>query len=213
MDGIIANLKGVCDLADKYDAMVMVDDSHATGFVGENGRGTHEHCDVMGRVDIITSTLGKGLGGASGGFASASKNIVTMLKQRARPYLFSNSVAPIIAATTHKVLELVTKDNTLRERLKQNSQRFRAGLEAAGFDLIPGEHAVIPVMLYEEKVAAKLAEKLLDHGIYVIAFSYPVVPKGLARIRTQMSAAHTFEQIDKAIEAFTLVGKELGIIK
>lgn len=213
MDGIIANLKGVCDLADKYDAMVMVDDSHATGFVGENGRGTHEHCDVMGRVDIITSTLGKGLGGASGGFASASRNIVTMLKQRARPYLFSNSVAPIIAATTHKVLELVTKDNTLREKLKQNSQRFRAGLKGAGFDIIPGEHAVIPVMLYEEKVAALLAQKLLDHGIYVIAFSYPVVPKGLARIRTQMSAAHTFEQIDKAIEAFTAVGREIGVIK
>ncbi len=213
MDGIIANLKGVCDLADKYDALVLVDDSHATGFVGEDGRGTHEYCDVMGRIDIITSTLGKGLGGASGGFVSASKNIVSMLKQKARPYLFSNAVAPIIATTSIKVLELVTQNNDLRVQLIKNSLRFRAGLEAAGFDLTPGEHPIIPVMLYEEKVAAELAEKLLDHGIYVIAFSYPVVPKGLARIRTQMSAAHTFEQIDKAIEAFSAVGREMGVIK
>ena len=212
MDGIIANLKGICDLADKYNALVMVDDSHATGFIGEQGRGTHEYCDVMGRVDIITSTLGKGLGGASGGFVSASKNIVSILKQKARPYLFSNSVAPVIAATSVKVLDLVTKNNDLRVKLKNNSKRFREGLEAAGFDLTPGEHPIIPVMLYDEKLAAKLAEKLLDYGIYVIAFSYPVVPKGLARIRTQMSAGHTFEQIDKAIEAFKCVGREIGVI-
>jgi glycine C-acetyltransferase len=190
----------------------MVDDSHATGFIGEQGRGTHEYCDVMGRVDIITSTLGKGLGGASGGFVSASKNIVSILKQKARPYLFSNSVAPVIAATSVKVLDLVTQNNDLRVKLKNNSKRFREGLEAAGFDLTPGEHPIIPVMLYDEKLAAKLAEKLLDYGIYVIAFSYPVVPKGLARIRTQMSAGHTFEQIDKAIEAFKCVGREIGVI-
>ena len=212
MDGIIANLKEICDLADKYNALVMVDDSHATGFIGKQGRGTHEYCDVMGRVDIITSTLGKGLGGASGGFVSASKNIVSILKQKARPYLFSNSVAPVIAATSVKVLDLVTQNNDLRVKLINNSKRFRAGLEAAGFDLTPGEHPIIPVMLYDEKLAAKLAEKLLDYGIYVIAFSYPVVPKGLARIRTQMSAGHTFEQIDKAIEAFKCVGREIGVI-
>ena len=212
MDGIIANLKGVCDLADKYNALVMVDDSHATGFVGTNGRGTHEYCEVMGRVDIITSTLGKALGGASGGFVSASKNIVAMLKQKARPYLFSNSVAPVIAATSIKVLELVSADNSLREKLQANSKRFRAGLEKAGFDLIPGEHPIIPVMLYDEKVAAQFAQKLLEHGIYVIAFSYPVVPKGVARIRTQISSGHSFEQIDQAIKAFTDVGKELAVI-
>lgn len=213
MDGIIADLKSICDLADKYKALVMVDDSHATGFIGEKGMGTPEYCDVLGRIDILTSTLGKALGGASGGFVSGSENIVNMLKQRARPYLFSNSLAPVLASTSIKVLELVSKNNNLREKLKQNSKRFRLGLEKAGFDLVPGEHPIIPVMLYDEKLASDMAQKLLDYGVYVIAFSYPVVPKSLARIRTQMSASHSNDQIDKAINAFISVGRELGVIK
>ena len=212
MDGIIADLKAVCDLADKYKAIVMVDDSHASGFVGQNGKGSIEHCDVMGRVDILTGTLGKGLGGASGGYICAKKEIVDLLKNLSRPYLFSNSLAPIIAKTSLKALEITKKSNELRDQLQANQQRFRSKMTEAGFDLIPGEHPIIPVMIYDEKKAAEFAEKLLDYGIYVIAFSYPVVPKGKARIRTQMSAAHTFKQIDKAVEGFTKAGKELGII-
>jgi glycine C-acetyltransferase len=212
MDGIIANLKAVCDLADKYNAIVMVDDSHASGFVGKNGKGSIEHCDVMGRVDILTGTLGKGLGGASGGYICAKREIVDLLKNLSRPYLFSNSLAPIIAKTSLKALEITKSSNQLRDQLQANQQRFRAKMTEAGFDLIPGEHPIIPVMIYDEKKAAQFAEKLLDYGIYVIAFSYPVVPKGKARIRTQMSAAHTFEQIDKAVDGFTKAAKELEII-
>lgn len=213
MDGVIANLKGICDLADKYNAIVMVDDSHATGFVGINGRGTPEFCGVEGRIDIITGTLGKALGGASGGYISSRKNVVKLLRNKSRPYLFSNSLAPVITATTIKVLQKVKQSNALREQLDRNKKQFRDGLNKAGFDLIPGEHPIIPVMLYEEKLAVTFAEKLLEHGIYVIPFSFPVVSKTRARIRTQMSAKHTPEQIDKAIKAFTAVGMELGIIK
>ncbi len=212
MDGIIADLKSICDLADKYNAIVMVDDSHATGFVGTNGRGTPEFCGVEGRVDIITGTLGKALGGAAGGFISSRANVIKLLRNKSRPYLFSNSLAPVITATTIKTLEIVKQANKLREQLQKNKKQFRDGLTQAGFDLIPGEHPIIPVMIYEEKLAVELAEKLLEHDIYVIPFSFPVVPKGKARIRTQMSAKHTPEQINKAIEAFTIVGKELGII-
>ncbi|MFZ9034803.1 MAG: glycine C-acetyltransferase [Francisellaceae bacterium] len=212
MDGIIADLKGICDLADKYNALVMVDDSHATGFIGEKGRGTPAYCGVEGRVDIITSTLGKALGGASGGFVAARAPIAKMLKQKARPYLFSNALAPMIAATSIAAIELAEAADDRRENLKRNQAYFRSKMEAAGFDLIPGEHPIIPVMLYDEKKAAEMAEKLLTKGIYVIAFSYPVVPKGKARIRTQMSAAHTVEQIDKTIAAFIKVGTEMGVI-
>lgn len=212
MDGIIANLKGVCDVADKYKAIVMVDDSHATGFIGEKGRGTPSYCGVEGRVDIITSTLGKALGGASGGFVAARAPVAEMLKQKARPYLFSNALAPMIAATSMAAIKLAMSSDERRDVLQRNQKHFRQKMTAAGFDLIPGEHPVIPVMLYEEKKAAEMAEKLLQKGIYVIAFSYPVVPKGLARIRTQMSAAHTLEQIDKTVQAFIEVGKEMGII-
>lgn len=212
MDGIIANLKAVCDLADKYDAMVMVDDSHAVGFMGEKGRGTHEYCDVMGRVDIITGTLGKALGGASGGYISASKEMVEWLRNRSRPYLFSNSLAPSITATSLKVLDLLEKDDSLRKQLKENSRYFRQHMTELGFKLIPGEHAIIPVMLGDAKIAGEMANRLLNEGIYVIGFSYPVVPKGLARIRTQMSAAHTKAQLDKAIAAFAKVGKAMGVI-
>ncbi len=213
MDGIIANLKGICDLADKYNAIVMVDDSHATGFTGKNGRGTPEFCGVEGRIDIMTGTLGKALGGASGGYVSAKSNIVKLLRNKSRPYLFSNSLAPTITYTTLKVIEKVKAGNDLREKLERNKQLFRDGLSKAGFDLVPGEHPIIPVMLYDEKLAVTFADKLLNHGIYVIPFSYPVVPKGRARIRTQMSAKHNKEQIEKAIEAFTIVGRELNIIK
>ncbi|MFN7096773.1 MAG: glycine C-acetyltransferase [Gammaproteobacteria bacterium] len=212
MDGIIANLKAVCDLADKYDAMVMVDDSHAVGFMGEKGRGTHEYCDVMGRVDIITGTLGKALGGASGGYTSASKEIVEWLRNRSRPYLFSNSLAPAITATSLKVLDLLEQDDSLRKQLKDNSRYFRQHMTELGFKMIPGEHAIIPVMLGDAKLAGEMANQLLKEGIYVIGFSYPVVPKGLARIRTQMSAAHTKAQLDKAIAAFAKVGKTMGVI-
>lgn len=213
MDGIIANLKAVCDLAEKYNALVMVDDSHATGFTGKHGRGTPEYCGVEGRIDVMTGTLGKALGGASGGYISAKKNVIDLLRNRARPYLFSNSLAPTITAATLKVLEKVTAADDLREQLERNKQQFRTGMAAAGFDLVPGEHAIIPVMLYDEKLAVEFAQKLLEHGIYVIPFSFPVVPKGRARIRTQMSAKHTAEQINQAIAAFTVVGKELGVIK
>lgn len=213
MDGIIANLKGICDLADKYNALVMVDDSHATGFTGKHGRGTPEYCGVEGRIDVMTSTLGKALGGASGGYISAKKNIVDLLRNRARTYLFSNALAPVITAATITVLEKVKAADSLREKLERNKQQFRDGMAKAGFDLVPGEHPIIPVMLYDEKLAVDVAQKLLEHGIYVIPFSFPVVPKGKARIRTQISAKHTPEQIDIAIAAFTAVGKELNIIK
>ncbi|MCF6775940.1 glycine C-acetyltransferase [Thiotrichales bacterium 19X7-9] len=213
MDGIIANLKGVCDLADKYNALVMVDDSHATGFIGDKGRGTPAYCGVEGRIDIITSTLGKALGGASGGFVSAKGLVAEMLKQKARPYLFSNALAPAIAATSIKALELAENADDRRANLERNQKLFREGMEKVGFDLIPGQHPIIPVMIYDEKKASVFADKLLEHGIYVIAFSYPVVPKGLARIRTQMSASHTPEQIEKTIKAFTTVAREMGIIK
>ncbi|MFN7094537.1 MAG: glycine C-acetyltransferase [Burkholderiales bacterium] len=212
MDGIIANLTGICDLADKYKAIVMVDDSHATGFVGSNGRGTPEFCRVEGRIDIMTGTLGKALGGASGGYITAAANVVKLLRNKSRPYLFSNSLAPVIAATTLKVIDKVTAANDLREKLERNKKLFRDGLTQAGFDLVPGEHPIIPVMLYDEKVAVEFADKLLKHGIYVIPFSFPVVPKGKARIRTQISAKHTEVQIVKAIKAFIAVGKEMGLI-
>lgn len=212
MDGIIANLKGICDLADKYHAILMVDDSHATGFIGKNGRGTPEFCGVEGRIDIMTGTLGKALGGASGGYTVAKKSVINLLRNRSRPYLFSNSLMPALAGTTIKVLEKIAKADSLRAQLQRNQQRFRQGMSAAGFDLVPGEHPIIPVMLYDEKVAVKMAEELLTHGIYVIAFSFPVVPKGKARIRTQMSAKHTDAEIDQAIAAFTACGKKLNII-
>lgn len=213
MDGIIADLKSICDLADKYNALVLVDDSHATGFTGKKGRGTPEYCGVEGRIDVMTGTLGKALGGASGGYISAKKSVIDLLRNRARPYLFSNSLAPVITAATITVLEKVVAADSLREQLERNKKQFREGMAKAGFDLVPGEHAIIPVMLYDEKLAVEFAQKLLDHGIYVIPFSFPVVPKGKARIRTQMSAKHSPEQIDKAIAAFTAVGKELNIIK
>ena len=212
MDGVIANLKGVCDLADIYDALVMVDDSHAVGFVGENGRGSHEYCDVMGRVDIITGTLGKALGGASGGYTAARKEVVEWLRQRSRPYLFSNALAPAIVAASIKVLEMVEEGADLRDRLWANARLFREKMTAAGFTLAGADHAIIPVMLGEAVVAQNFARELQKEGIYVTGFFYPVVPKGQARIRTQMSAAHTPEQIERAVEAFTRIGKQLGVI-
>ncbi len=212
MDGIIANLKDICDLADKYDALVMVDDSHASGFIGEHGRGTPEYCGVEGRIDILTSTLGKALGGASGGFTAAKQEVVDLLRQRSRPYLFSNSVPPALVSASMKVLDLLKDGDDLRAKLRYNAKRFRAGMEKAGFTLVPGEHPIIPVMLGDAKLAQEMAVKLLEEGVYVIGFFYPVVPKGQARIRTQMSAAHTPEQIDFAIAAFIRVGRELGVI-
>ncbi len=212
MDGFIADLKSICDLADKYDAMVMVDDSHAVGFIGENGRGTHEYCEVMERVDIITGTLGKALGGASGGYTSGKKEIVEWLRQRSRPYLFSNTLAPVIAAATIKVLDLLESGNELRKKLKDNAAYFREKMSDLGFKLLPGEHPIIPVMLGDASLAKKFADEMLAEGIYVIGFSFPVVPKGQARIRTQMSAAHDFAHIDKAVAAFEKVGKKLGVI-
>lgn len=212
MDGVIANLKGVCDLADEYQALVMVDDSHAVGFVGANGRGTHEYCEVMGRVDIITGTLGKALGGASGGYTAAKKEVVEWLRQRSRPYLFSNSLAPAIVAASIKVLELLEEGDALRDRLWANARLFREKMTAAGFTLAGADHAIIPVMLGEAKLAQEFANVLLKEGIYVTGFFYPVVPKGQARIRTQMSADHTPEQIERAVAAFTRIGKDLGVI-
>jgi glycine C-acetyltransferase len=212
MDGIVANLKGVCDLAEKYDALVMVDDSHATGFIGKTGRGTHEANDVMNRVDIITSTLGKALGGAMGGFTSGKKEIIDMLRQRSRPYLFSNSLAPGIVGAATKVLEMLSKDTSLRDKVMENAQYFRSEMKAKGFDIPDGDAAIVPVMLYDAKLSQKMAERLMDEGIYVIGFFYPVVPKEKARIRVQLSAAHTKEHLDKAIAAFETVGKELGVI-
>ncbi|ATG72560.1 glycine C-acetyltransferase [Zobellella denitrificans] len=212
MDGVIANLKAICDLADKYDALVMVDDSHAVGFVGEQGRGTPEYCDVMGRVDIITGTLGKALGGASGGYTSGKKEVIDWLRQRSRPYLFSNSVAPAIVAASIKVLEMLKDGDDLRRKVRENSDYFREKMTAAGFTLAGKDHAIIPVMLGDAALAANMADRLLERGIYVIGFSFPVVPKGQARIRTQMSAAHSRAQLDRAIAAFTEVGRELGVI-
>lgn len=212
MDGIIANLRAICELADRYDALVMVDDSHATGFMGAHGRGTPEHCGVADRIDILTGTFGKALGGATGGYTAARRPIVEWLRQRSRPYLFSNSIPPVIAATTLRVLDLIENQPELRERLADNTQRFRRGLERAGFALRPGEHPIIPVMLGDAMLAARMAERLLEHGVYVIGFSYPVVPQGQARIRTQVSAALSPQDIDRAVEAFSLVGRELGIV-
>lgn len=214
MDGIIADLKGICDLADRYDALVMVDDSHAVGFIGENGRGTPEHCGVAQRVDIVTGTLGKALGGASGGYIAAKKEVVELLRQRSRPYLFSNTLTPSIAAASLAVLELIASDEgaQLRRRVRENGAQFRRDMSALGFTLVPGEHPIIPVMLGDAQVASKMADALLHEGVYVIGFSYPVVPKGRARIRTQMSAAHTPEQIARAVDAFARVGKQLGVI-
>ncbi len=212
MDGILANLPAICDLADKYDAMVMVDDSHAVGFMGQSGRGTPEHFGVQDRIDIITGTLGKALGGASGGYTSTNAVIVDWLRQRSRPYLFSNTLAPMIAHTSSLVLDLLSSDASLSEKLKTNSQYFREGMSQLGFTLIPGEHPIIPVMLGDAALATRMADRLLELGVYVIGFSYPVVPKGMARIRTQMSAALERHHLDKAISAFEVAGKELNVI-
>ncbi len=212
MDGTIANLEAICDLADRYGALVMIDDCHATGFLGEEGRGTHEYRGVMGRVDIITSTLGKALGGASGGFTSGRKEIVGWLRQRSRPYLFSNTLAPVIAATSVKVLELLGDGAELRNRLWENTAYFRGQLEELGFDLVPGDHAIIPVMLGDARLASEMADRLLAEGVYVVGFSFPVVPEGKARIRTQMSAGLEQIHLDRAIAAFEKIGRELGVI-
>jgi glycine C-acetyltransferase len=211
MDGTIANLPAICGLADKYDALVMVDDSHAVGFMGRQGRGTHEHHDVMGRIDLLTGTLGKALGGASGGYTSGRREIVDMLRQRSRPYLFSNSVAPMIVATSLKVLDLLGRSTELRDRLHENTRHFRSGMTARGFQIVPGEHPITPIMLGDAALAGRMAEKMLERGVYVIGFSYPVVPQGKARIRVQVSAAHTREDLDFAIEAFAAVKSELGV--
>jgi glycine C-acetyltransferase len=212
MDGIMANLPAICDLAERHDALVMVDDSHAVGFVGAKGRGTPEACGVMGRIDILTGTLGKALGGASGGYTSGHGPIIEWLRQRSRPYLFSNALMPAITATSLAALDLIEENDSLRSRLAENAARFRSGMERLGFKLVPGSHPIIPVMLGEAPLAVAMAERLLAEGIYVIAFSYPVVPKGQARIRTQMSAAHSPEQIDRAIDAFARAGRALGVI-
>ncbi|WP_265524530.1 glycine C-acetyltransferase [Providencia rustigianii] len=212
MDGVIADLKTVCDLADEYQALVMVDDSHAVGFVGENGRGSHEYCNVMGRVDIITGTLGKALGGASGGYTAAKKEVVEWLRQRSRPYLFSNSLAPAIVAASIKVIDMMTEGKARREKLWRNTVLFREKMSAAGFTLAGADHAIIPVMLGDAKVAQQFASELLKEGIYVTGFFYPVVPQGQARIRTQMSAAHSEEDILRAVDAFTRIGKKLQLI-
>lgn len=212
MDGTIANLEAICGLAERYDALTMIDDAHAAGFLGDNGRGTHEYRGVMGRIDIITGTLGKALGGASGGYTSGRKEIVGWLRQRSRPYLFSNSVAPAIAATSIAVLDMLEKDASLREKLWENAAYFRQQLTALGFELKPGEHPIIPVMLGDAKLATTMADRLLGHGIYVIGFSFPVVPEGQARIRTQMSAGLDRTHLKKAVDAFAEVGRELGVI-
>lgn len=212
MDGVIADLKSICDLADKYNAIVMVDDSHAVGFVGKNGRGTPEYCGVEGRVDIITGTLGKALGGASGGYTSGRKDLIEWLRQRSRPYLFSNTLAPVIAATSIKVFNMLSQSGDLREKLEENSAYFRSEMEKRGFKLAGRGHAIIPVMIGDAKIAGKMADQMLKKGIYVIAFSYPVVPQNQARIRTQMSAAHTKVQIDRLVAAFEETGRELGVI-
>ncbi len=212
MDGTIANLPGVCDLAEKHRALVMVDDSHAVGFLGANGRGTHEYCDVMGRVDILTGTFGKALGGASGGYTAGRKEIIDYLRQRSRPYLFSNTLAPVVAATSLKALELVASRPELRARLERNTRRFREGMVRGGFRIKPGKHPIVPVMLGDAHLAARISERMLGEGVYVVAFSYPVVPKDAARIRVQMSAALEDADIDLALEKFAKVGRELGVI-
>jgi glycine C-acetyltransferase len=212
MDGTIAQIDKICDLADKYDAMVMVDECHSTGFVGKTGRGTHEYCDAMGRVDIITGTFGKAMGGASGGFTAARKEIVDMLRQLSRPYLFSNTLAPSIVGASIKVIDLLSSSTDLRDKLEKNALYFREEMTKVGFDIIPGVHAIVPIMLYDAKLSQEFANKLLAEGIYVIGFYYPVVPKEKARIRVQISAGHEMEHLEKAIAAFTKVGKELGVI-
>ena len=212
MDGYIAQLDKICDLAEKYDALVMVDDCHSTGFVGPTGRGTHEHCNVVGRVDIITGTLGKALGGAMGGFTSGKKEIIEILRQKSRPYLFSNSLAPSIVGAGIKVLDILSESTLLRDKLESNTKYFREKMSEAGFDIKQGIHPIVPVMLYDAKIAGLMADKLLEEGVYVIGFFFPVVPKDQARIRVQISAAHSLENIDKALMAFIKIGKELGVI-
>ena len=213
MDGFIAKLSEICDLAHRYDAMVMVDDSHAVGFLGQTGRGSIEHCNVMGRVDIVTGTLGKALGGASGGYTCAKREVVDWLRQRSRPYLFSNTLAPVIAATTLKVIDMLEASTERRDRLMNNASHFRARMGAAGFDLLPGEHPIIPVMLRDPKLAQHMAARLDEKGVFVAPFSFPVVPRGQDRIRTQMSAAHSLPELDRAIDAFIEVGQEMGVIQ
>ncbi len=213
MDGTIAQLDKICDLADKYKALVMIDECHSSGFLGKTGRGTHEHHNVMGRVDIITGTLGKALGGASGGFTSGPKEVINMLRQRSRPYLFSNTLAPSIVGASIAVLDMLSETTDLRDKLEENTKYFREKMTSAGFDIKPGVHPIVPIMLYEATLAQEFAAKLLKEGIYVIGFYFPVVPKGKARIRVQLSAAHEREHLDKAIAAFTKIGKELGVLK
>ena len=211
MDGYIANLNGICDLADEFDALVMVDDSHSVGFMGEHGRGTAEYCGCMGRIDIVTGTFGKALGGASGGYTAARQPIVDLLRQKSRPYLFSNTLAPAICAATIRTIELLEESTALRDKVHENARYFRAGMEKLGFDLLPGEHPIVPVMLYDPKVAHEFARRMLDKGVYVVAFCYPVVPKGKDRIRTQISAGHTKEDLDFAIQCFGEVKAEMGL--
>jgi glycine C-acetyltransferase len=213
MDGTIAQLDKICSLADQYEALVMTDECHSSGFIGKTGRGVPEHCDVMGRVDIITGTLGKALGGASGGFTSGRKEIIEILRQRSRPYLFSNTLAPSIVGASIEVFNMLSETTMLRDKLEKNTNYFRDKMTKAGFDIKPGIHPIVPIMLYEAPLAQKFAERLLEKGIYVIGFFYPVVAKGKARIRVQLSAAHEQHHLDKAILAFTEVGKELGVIK
>ena len=213
MDGIVADLKGICDLADKYDALVMVDECHAAGFIGKTGRGSVEHCGVMGRVDIITGTLGKALGGAMGGYTTGRKEIIDLLRQRSRPYLFSNSLAPSIVGASIRVIDLLSSTTELRDKLERNVQRFKEGMQRLGFDIVPGDSAIVPVMLYDAKLSQRMADRLLEEGIYVIGFFYPVVPKDKARIRVQLSAAHEHEHVDRAVAAFEKVGHELGVLK
>jgi glycine C-acetyltransferase len=213
MDGLVAPLDKICDLAEKYDAMVMIDECHATGFIGQDGIGTLEEKGVLGRIDIITGTLGKALGGAMGGYTVAKKEVIEILRQRSRPYLFSNSLAPAIVGASIKVFDMLSKDDSLRNKVKENTKYFKKGIKDAGFEIIDGKAAIVPVMLYDAKLSQKMADRLLEEGIYVIGFFYPVVPKGKARIRVQLSAAHTQEHLDKAIAAFKKVGKELDIIK
>lgn len=211
MDGYIADLKSICDLADKYEALVMIDDCHSVGFLGNNGKGTHEHCDVLGRVDIITGTLGKALGGASGGYTSGRKEIIELLRQRSRPYLFSNTLAPSIAGASLKVFELLNSSTQLRDKLEANAKFFREGIQKLGFEVLPGEHPIVPVMLGDAALATQFADALLEKGVYVIGFSYPVVPQGKARIRTQISAAHSTEELQFALDQFAAVKQEMGI--
>ena len=211
MDGYIANLKGICDLADEFDALVMVDDSHAVGFMGEHGRGTPEYCGVMGRVDVLTGTFGKAMGGASGGYTAARKEIVDLLRQRSRPYLFSNTLAPAICAATIETIDMLTESTALRDRVHENARYFRQEMEKLGFDLLPGEHPIVPVMLYDPKIANEFARRMLEKGVYVVGFCYPVVPKGRDRVRTQISAGHTKADLDLAVKCFGEVKKEMGL--